>query len=158
MVNVSLISIYKLHKQHSVNHLSIFFILSHWTHLCRVFFVTDFYHLEKITKYFLDIKVPLKNFTSFLCWNDLSWLFSLEVSASVETKLSTELSYIFPGRFVWTTAWKVSKYGVFFSPCFPAFGLNTEIYGVFSPNAGKYGPEKTPYLVTFHAGNLLSNC
>ena len=25
-------------------------------------------------------------------------------------------------------------------------------YGVFSgPNAGKYGPEKTPYLDTFHA-------
>ena len=32
------------------------------------------------------------------------------------------------------TAWKVSKYGVF-----PG------------PNAGKYGPEKTPYLGTFHA-------
>ena len=49
------------------------------------------------------------------------------------------------------TAWKVSKYGVFFGPYFPVFGLNTEIYGVFSPNAGKYGPEKTPYLDTFHA-------
>ena len=24
---------------------------------------------------------------------------------------------------------------------FPAFGMNTERYGVFSPNAGKYGPE-----------------
>ena len=22
---------------------------------------------------------------------------------------------------------------------------------IFSPNAGKYGPEKTPYLDTFHA-------
>ena len=32
------------------------------------------------------------------------------------------------------TAWKVSKYGVF-----------------SGPNAGKYGPEKTPYLGTFHA-------
>ena len=32
------------------------------------------------------------------------------------------------------TAWKVSKYGVF-----------------SGPNAGKYGPEKTPYLDTFHA-------
>ena len=39
------------------------------------------------------------------------------------------------------TAWKVSKYGVFSGPCFP----------VFSPNAGKYGPEKTPCLDTFHA-------
>ena len=34
------------------------------------------------------------------------------------------------------TAWKVSKYGVF---------------SVFSPNAGKYRPEKTPYFDTFHA-------
>ena len=31
------------------------------------------------------------------------------------------------------TAWKVSKYGVF-----------------FGPNTGKYGPQKTPYLDTFH--------
>ena len=31
--------------------------------------------------------------------------------------------------------------------------LNTEIFLVciFSPNKGKYGPEKTPYLDTFHA-------
>ena len=26
-------------------------------------------------------------------------------------------------------------------PHFPAFGLNTDIYGVFSPNARKCGPE-----------------
>ena len=49
-----------------------------------------------------------------------------------------------------STTWKVSKYGVFSGPYFPAFGLNTEIY-LFSRNAGKYGPEKTPYLDTFHA-------
>ena len=41
------------------------------------------------------------------------------------------------------TAWKVSKYGIFSGPYFPAFGLNT--------HAGKYRPEKTPYLDTFHA-------
>ena len=35
----------------------------------------------------------------------------------------------------------MSKYGVFSDPYFP----------VFSPNAGKYGVEKTPYLDTFHA-------
>ena len=34
---------------------------------------------------------------------------------------------------------------------FPAFGLNTLYLSVFSPNAGKHGPEKTPYLDTFHA-------
>ena len=39
------------------------------------------------------------------------------------------------------TAWKVSKYGVSSGPYFPVFALNTE----------KYGPEKTPYLDTFHA-------
>ena len=48
----------------------------------------------------------------------------------------------------------------FSCPYFPALGLNMEIYGVnlriqsesvFSPNAVKYGPEKTPYLDTFHA-------
>ena len=36
----------------------------------------------------------------------------------------------------------MSKYGVFSGPYFPVFGLNTEIISVFSPNAGKYGPEK----------------
>ena len=52
------------------------------------------------------------------------------------------------------TAWKVYKYGRFSGPYFPAFGQNTERYSylsVFSPNVGKYGREKTPYLDTFHA-------
>ena len=40
-----------------------------------------------------------------------------------------------------STAWKVSKYGVFSGSYFP----------VFSPNMGKYGPEKTPHLDIFHA-------
>ena len=39
-----------------------------------------------------------------------------------------------------STAWKVSKYGVFSGPYFPVLGLNT----------GKHRPEKTPYLDTFH--------
>ena len=48
----------------------------------------------------------------------------------------------------------MSKYEVFSGPYFPVFGLNKEIYGVisvFSAITGKYGPEKTPYLGTFHA-------
>ena len=45
----------------------------------------------------------------------------------------------------------MSKYGVIFGPHFPAFGLTTERYEVFNPNAGKYGPEITPYMDTFHA-------
>ena len=35
----------------------------------------------------------------------------------------------------------MSKYGVFSGQYFP----------IFSPNTGKYGPEKTPYLDIFHA-------
>ena len=35
---------------------------------------------------------------------------------------------------------KVSEYRVFSDPDFP----------VFSPNTGKYGPEKTPHLDNFH--------
>ena len=48
----------------------------------------------------------------------------------------------------------MSKYEVFSGPYFPVFGLNKEIYGVisvFSAITRKYGPEKTPYLGTFHA-------
>ena len=42
------------------------------------------------------------------------------------------------------TAWKLSNYGVLSGPSFH----------VFSPNTGKYGPEKTLYLDTFHAVDL----
>ena len=57
------------------------------------------------------------------------------------------------------TAWKVSKCGDFSGLHFPAFGLNTEnilnteyfVSLLFSPNAGKYRPEITPYLDIFHA-------
>ena len=41
---------------------------------------------------------------------------------------------------VFNTARKMSKYGVFSGPYFPAFGL--QYLSVFTPNAGKYGPEK----------------
>ena len=41
--------------------------------------------------------------------------------------------------------WKVSKYLVFSGPYFLVFGLNTE-----RKSPGKYRPEKTPYLDTFH--------
>ena len=33
----------------------------------------------------------------------------------------------------------------------PMCEMCTKYLFVFSPNAGKYGPEKTPYLDTFHA-------
>ena len=49
----------------------------------------------------------------------------------------------------WHIAWKVSKYGVISGPYFL----------VFSPNTGKYGPEITPYLDTFHAvTRKMKNC
>ena len=59
------------------------------------------------------------------------------------------------------TGWKMSKCGVFSGPYFPTFVLkrrDMEYLFVFSPNAGKYGPEKTPYLDTFHLvhGKLYS--
>ena len=45
--------------------------------------------------------------------------------------------WIFPWL---VTTRKVSKYGVFSGPYFT----------IFSPKTGKYEPEKTPYLDTFH--------
>ena len=50
-------------------------------------------------------------------------------------------SFLIEWMGVTNTAWKVSKYGVISGPHFP----------VLSPNTGKYGPEITPYLDTFHA-------
>ena len=41
----------------------------------------------------------------------------------------------------------VSKYGVF----------SGSYFSIFSPNTGKYGPEKTPYLNTFHAVKKMFN-
>ena len=50
----------------------------------------------------------------------------------------------------------MSKYGVISGPYFPAFRLNMERYylSVFNLNAGKYGPEITPYLDTPHVVSL----
>ena len=50
----------------------------------------------------------------------------------------------------------MSKNEVFSGPYFLAFEPNMERYGVLSPNGGKYGPEKTPYLDTFHAVKITS--
>ena len=41
----------------------------------------------------------------------------------------------------------MSKYGVFSGSHIPVFG----------PNAGKHGPEKTPYLNNFHVVRLKTN-
>ena len=43
------------------------------------------------------------------------------------------------------TARKEPKYGVFPAPYFP----------IFSPNTGKYGPEKNPYFGTFYTMSFV---
>ena len=56
------------------------------------------------------------------------------------------------------TVWKVSKYGIFLVRIFPYSNrIRRDIpnLSVFSPNAGKYGSEKTPYLDNFRAEFLL---
>ena len=63
------------------------------------------------------------------------------------------LSFLSPAfYFNSCTAWKVSKYGVFLVRIFPHSDWirRDTSYSVLSPNAGKYGPEKTPYFDTFH--------
>ena len=56
----------------------------------------------------------------------------------------------------------MSKYEVFSVPYFLVFGLNTgrdtPYLSLFSPNAEKYGPEKTTYLDTVYAVNLVHIC
>ena len=44
--------------------------------------------------------------------------------------MSCDVCFFLLKVFIPTTGWKVSEYGVFSGPYFPAFGLNTEIYGV----------------------------
>ena len=64
---------------------------------------------------------------------------------------------VMPPHNIWShfnDVWKVSKYGVFSGPFFPHsdwIRRDTKYLSVFSLNAGKYGPEITLYLVTFHA-------
>ena len=51
------------------------------------------------------------------------------------------------------TAWKVPKYGVFSGPFFPAFGLNTERYGVslrIQSECGEIWIRKAPNTNTFY--------
>ena len=68
------------------------------------------------------------------------WSFPLRISLVNVNKSSFLCALLFIG-----TAWKVSEYGVFSSPYFPVFELNT----------GKYRPKITPHLDTFHAMRAL---
>ena len=63
-------------------------------------------------------------------------LVKLNCDMVIFNKFSKNLPIFFDGAF---TAWKLSKYGVSSGPYFPVSSLY----------AGKYGPEKTPYLNFF---------
>ena len=71
-------------------------------------------------------------YTKNIYWNKLVLSFRSSLTRVVNKKYPFEVSLNF-------TVWNVSKYGVF-----------------SSPNAGKYGPEKTPYLDTFHAVFMMA--
>ena len=61
-----------------------------------------------------------------------------QVWNNIEEKFAENFCY---SLIFWNyTAWKVSKYGVFSSPCFPAFALNTEgpCFPAFALNTERY--------------------
>ena len=76
---------------------------------------------------------------------------------------ATFIVYYFEPKRSWfeiadlSTAWKVSKYGVISGPYFPAFGLNTEIYGVNLRIQSEYRKIRTKNNSVFghfsHSGN-----
>ena len=71
-------------------------------------------------------------YTKNIYCNKLVLSFRSSLTRVVNKKYPFEVSLNF-------TVWNVSKYGVF-----------------SSPNAGKYRPEKTPYLDTFHAVFMMA--
>ena len=96
--------------------------------------------VDKLYQRICDKKINLNYSILFLTANSRMFVFDI----------------LYTNSWVWVihTVWKVSKYGVISGPYFPTFGLNTERYkylSVWSPNAGKYRPEITPNLGTFHA-------
>ena len=88
---------------------------------------------DVITK--CDIK-SLKNESSFLLQNETVSLQNVTVLIKCDSyykmrcllqNVSVQGGY---GTSERCTAWKLSKYRVFYGPYFPLFGLNMEIYGV----------------------------
>ena len=60
-----------------------------------------------------------------------------------------------------TTAWKVSKYGVFSGSYFPVLGLNTEIYGAnlrIQPEYGKIRTRKNTVFEYFSGSDTHKLC
>ena len=80
--------------------------------------------------------------------------FPLRVSLVTVNKNPVFLTEIFIFWAVTCTAWKVYIFGDFLVCIFPHSDWirgDTSYLYVFSPNAGKYGPEKTPNTNNFHA-------
>ena len=79
---------------------------------------------------------------SFLFINKTLWLNNLKTRTAINAKISVfvicvnAIAYLFTAR-------KVTKYGVFFGPYFPVFGLNTEIYSVNLRIQSKYRKIRT---------------
>ena len=64
-----------------------------------------------------------------------------------------------PIFFTMIAVWKVSKYGIFFDPYFPVFGLNTEIYSVNLRIQSKYRKIRTrKYSVFGHFSRSGPTC
>ena len=115
--------------------------------ICKIFLVIDSTNEAHcfITLHWIKIQHLSRKWK---CWQSNA---HQEISRNIYLKTMLDLRETGKPQNIYT-AWKVSKYGVFSGPYFPAFGLNTERYcSIFSPNTAKYGPEKIPYLDIFHA-------
>ena len=101
----------------------------------RLFLLSIFHLLFNITNVFFVTTRTLFNFKlSFLSF----WSFALPLSffTSHEYLVNSESPHYMKSVQIRSFFWSVFS------------GIRTE-YGVFSPNAGKYGSEKTPYLDSF---------
>ena len=84
----------------------------------------------------LDIAFKLAQWLPITCSFNICLLVPKPIVPSKLKRGFCEFCEIFQNTF---TARKVSKYGVFSGPCFPAFGLNTERCSVFFRIQSKCG-------------------
>ena len=131
----------------------------HWVKIapCLILTVAVLHYLEWITiTRSVHQRMPITN--EFIKHNvrykldwHLSTFKSLVIQFIVERTQNTDL--VFQG----ISAQQISRYGVFLVRILTYLGgirRFTEKISEFSRNAGKYGPEKTPYLGTFYAVNV----
>ena len=75
------------------------------------------------------------------------------LSATCRTEIVYDFLYFFWKWAGWTLCEKCPNREFFLVRIFPYsdwIRRNTSYLSVFSPNRGKYGPERTPYFDTFH--------